>query len=151
MACCGNADPALEDHILALDPEHVSLNGRARCIGVRTPPQIMNFHGGIYPVHLAMQDFAGFLVEMGYPAERIREPATQSFSYSPYQSSDKLAGKVAWFYEQQATRVMLIGHSQGGMQVVKCCTSSTVSSTRASRCSIRSGTRCGSAPGSSIR
>ena len=112
-------DPALDDRILALDPEHVSEMDVRDALACGPTPQIMNFHGGIYPVHLAMEDFAGFLVEMGYPAERIREPATQSYSYSPYQSSDKLAGKVAWFYEQQATRVMLIGHSQGGMQVVK--------------------------------
>jgi hypothetical protein len=112
-------DPAVEERILALDPEHVSEDDVRSTLACGPTPQIMNVHGGIYPVHLAMQDFAGFLIDMGYPARRVREPGRGTYSYSPYQSSEKLAGKAAWFYEQQGTRVMLIGHSQGGMQVVK--------------------------------
>src|SRR5205823_3972326 len=38
---------------------------------------------------------------------------------SPYGSSDRLAGEIAWFYEHDGVRPIMIGHSQGGMQAVK--------------------------------
>src|SRR5208283_698329 len=33
--------------------------------------------------------------------------------------SEKLAGLIAWYYEKEGMRPMIIGHSQGGMQAVK--------------------------------
>jgi hypothetical protein len=111
--------PEVEKRILALDPERVSEQDVRNTLACGPTPRIMGLHGGIYPVHLAMLDFAGFLVDMGYPQPKIRHPKAESFSHSPYESSARLAGLAAWYYEQEGTRVMLIGHSQGGMQVVK--------------------------------
>ena len=108
----------LEDRILALDPEHVSAADVATLASGPTP-RILLLHGGIYPVHLAMESFGEFLVAMGYPEAKIRDPATGEWSYSPYDNSERLAGLVAWYYEHDAMRPMLIGHSQGGLHAVK--------------------------------
>jgi hypothetical protein len=112
-------DPATEDRILALDPERITADDVRNTLAAGPTPQIMNFHGGIYPVHLAMTNFAEFLIAMGYPEAKIRDPGDGSYSYSPYESSEEIAGIVAWYYERDGVRPMLIGHSQGGIQAVK--------------------------------
>ena len=108
----------LEDRILALDPEHVSA-ADVVTLAEGPTPRIFLLHGGVYPVHLAMESFGEFLVGMGYPEAKIRDPATGEWSYSPYDASERLAGLVAWSYEHDALRPMLIGHSQGGLHAVK--------------------------------
>ncbi len=108
----------LEDRILALDPEHLSA-ADVTTLASGPTPRIILLHGGIYPVHLAMESFGEFLVGMGYPESRIRDPATGEWSYSPYDNSERLAGLVAWSYEHDGLRPMLIGHSQGGLHAVK--------------------------------
>jgi pimeloyl-ACP methyl ester carboxylesterase len=112
-------DPSVEQRILALDPERVGADDVRNTLACGPTPHIMNIHGGIYPVHLAMTSFTAFLVEMGYPERKIRAPGEGNYSHSPYESSERLAGLAAWRYEQEATRVMLVGHSQGGMQTIK--------------------------------
>lgn len=112
-------DPADEEKILALDPERIT-GEDVRGVLSRVPaPYIMNIHGGIFPVHLAMESFSRFLIGMGYPRQAIRDPGDGSYSYSCYSSSEKLAGILAWHYEQEGMRPMIVGHSQGGMQAVK--------------------------------
>ena len=109
---------ALEDRILALDPERLSAADVATLAAGPTP-QILLLHGGVYGVQLVMESFGEFLVGMGYPEAKIREPVTGEWSYSPYDYSARLAGLVAWYYEHDALRPMLIGHSQGGLHAVK--------------------------------
>jgi hypothetical protein len=108
-----------EEKILALDPESVSEKDINDVLSHAPAPRIMNIHGGIYPVHLAMESFSKFLIFMGYPEEKIRNPADGSYSYSCYESSSKLAGLLAWYYEKEGMRPMIVGHSQGGIQTVK--------------------------------
>ena len=110
---------ALEDDILALDPEHVSDTNVRQTLALGPAPRIMSIHGGIYPVHLVMESFAEFLVRMGYPERAVRDPGTHDLTHSPYEEARVLAGEVAWYYEQEGVRPMLVGHSQGGMQAVK--------------------------------
>ena len=111
-------DRALEDRILALDPERISEED-VRTLAAGPTPQIMMLHGGIYPVHLVMVSFGRFLVGMGYPEAKIRNPGDRRWSHSPYENSAQLAGLVAWYYERDGLAPMLIGHSQGGIQAVK--------------------------------
>jgi hypothetical protein len=111
-------DPAIAERILSLDPEHLSADD-VRTLAAGPAPRIVLLHGGIYPVHLLMTSFGGFLTGMGYPEARIRDPADREWSYSPYEDSTKLAGMLAWQYEHDSMRPMMIGHSQGGMQAVK--------------------------------
>jgi hypothetical protein len=112
-------DPQIEERILALDPERVS-DGDVRTVLVAGPtPRIIGLHGGIYPVHLLMDSFGRFLVGMGYPDSRIRHPGHGQRSVSPYEDSEQIAGAIAWHYENEGMMPMLIGHSQGGIQLVK--------------------------------
>src|SRR6202030_3807302 len=75
--------------------------------------------GSVYPAFLAMTSFASFLDGMGYPDAKLRDPQDGAYSQSPYGSSDRLAGEIAWYYEHDGVRPLMIGHSQGGMQAVK--------------------------------
>ena len=111
-------DRSLEARILALDPERLS-DDDVRTLAQGPAPRIILLHGGIYPVHLLMESFGRFLTGMGYPEAQIRDPYNRDWSYSPYEDSVLLAGMVAWQYEHDGMRPMIIGHSQGGMQAVK--------------------------------
>ena len=112
-------DPAQEDRILALDPEHVSDDDVRNTLAHGPAPHILMIHGGIFPVHLAMASLGRFLAKMGYPEAKIRDPRDRSWSMSPYESSADGAGQVAWHYEHDGVRPMILGHSQGGIQAVK--------------------------------
>ena len=112
-------DRAAEDRILALDPAHVTEADLRGPLAHAPAPRIMLLHGGIYPVHLIMVSFGHFLVGMGYPEKAIRDPGNGEWSYSPYEESSVLTGILAWHYEHDGMRPMMIGHSQGGMQAVK--------------------------------
>ena len=112
-------DPELQQKILALDPENISEDDVKNVLSKAPAPHVLSIHGGIYPVHLCMISFAEFLIRMGYPEQAVRQPQNGSFSYSPYFDAKNIAGAVAWHYERDAMRPMLVGHSQGGMQVMK--------------------------------
>ncbi len=109
----------IEDKILALDPENIDEAGVREILARGPAPRIINIRGGVYPVYLAMESFSTFLIEMGYPESKIRNPADGSYSYSPYTNSAKIAGIIAWYYEKEGMKVMLVGHSGGGIQTVK--------------------------------
>lgn len=112
-------DPQIEERILALDPERVSDSDVRKVLVAGPTPRIVGLHGGIYPVHLLMDSFGRFLVGMGYPDSRIRHPGDGRRSVSPYENSEQIAGAIAWHYENEGLMPMLIGHSQGGIQLVK--------------------------------
>jgi hypothetical protein len=112
-------DRAVEDRILALDPLHISDDDVRNALAKGPTPRIFEVHGGVYPVHLLMQSFGEFLIGMGYPENRIRDVGDGAFSQSPYGDSERQAGAIAWYYEHEGVRPMLVGHSQGGIQVVK--------------------------------
>jgi hypothetical protein len=112
-------DRALEEQILALDPEHITDHDVRTTLAVGPTPRIILLHGSIYPASLIMTSFAGFLDGMGYPDSKLRDPQDGAYSQSPYGSSDRLAGEIAWYYEHDGVRPLIIGHSQGGMQAVK--------------------------------
>ncbi len=114
-----NLDPVLEGRILGLDPDRVSGKDVEEVLSRASAPRIINIHGGIYPVYLVMHSFSEFLIGMGYPESKISNPRDGSYSYSCYGSSRELAGYIAWFYERDGLRPMMVGHSQGGIQVVK--------------------------------
>jgi hypothetical protein len=111
-------DRATEDRVLAMNPESVSPDD-VKVLAAGPTPRIVLLHGGIYPVHMAMTSFGGFLTDMGYPEAKIRNPADGSWSHSPYENAVQQAGLLAWYYEHEGLRPMMIGHSQGGIQAVK--------------------------------
>lgn len=111
--------PELQQQILALDPDRVT-GAQVREVLARAPaPQIIAIHGGILPIKAGMNSLAEFLVAMGYPDSSLRNRATGDVAYGYYFDSDRLAGAVAWYTERDGLRPMLIGHSQGGIQVMR--------------------------------
>ena len=111
--------PELEDRILALAPEQVSAEDVAQLLSQAPAPRVMNIHGGVFPVHRRMISFSEFLVGMGYPRDRIRNAGDGTYTFSCYESSERVAGIAAWYYERDGLRPMIVGHSQGAMQAVK--------------------------------
>ncbi|HKW79928.1 MAG TPA: hypothetical protein VJQ49_02865 [Casimicrobiaceae bacterium] len=109
----------IEDRILALDPDRISDDDVRNTLAAGPTPRIVLVHGGVIGVYLVMESFGKFMVGMGYPESRIRDPHSGAWSQNPYGSSERLAGELAWHYEHDGLRPMLIGHSQGGMQTVK--------------------------------
>ncbi len=112
-------DHSVEEKILALNPGRVTDRDVREILSQAPAPRIINIHGGIYPVHLAMISFSNFLIGMGYPGDKIRSPGDGSYSFSCYDSSEKIAGAIAWYYEKEGILPMMVGHSQGGIQAVK--------------------------------
>ena len=113
----GAMDAISEDRILALDPEQISAT-EVRDVLSRAPaPRIVTLQGSL--AWITMQPFAEYLVAMGYPEERLRNPADGTLSYSSFTNSEKLAGTLAWYYENEGMMPMLIGHSQGGMLAIR--------------------------------
>lgn len=80
-------------------------------------PRVMAFHGSVPLVTMA--PFAEFLVSMGYPEAALRDPHDGSLTQSSFADGEAIAGAVAWHYERDAMRPMLVGHSQGGMMVMR--------------------------------
>ena len=80
-------------------------------------PHIVSLHGSV--PFVTMQPFAEFLIGMGYPEEALRDPYDGSLTQSSFADSEELAGTLAWYYERDGLRPMLVGHSQGGMMVMR--------------------------------
>ena len=110
-------DPALAARIRALDCTHVSAADVRDALSHAPAPRIVLLQGSV-PV-VTMAPFARFLVDMGYPANRLRNPRDGEFSYSSFIDSATLAGELAFDYEQSGMEPMLIGHSQGGMLAIR--------------------------------
>lgn len=80
-------------------------------------PRVLGLQGSV-PI-ITMEPFAEFLIGMGYPEASLRDPYDGSLTRSSYADSAALAGSLAWYYEHDAMRPMLVGHSQGGMMVMR--------------------------------
>lgn len=110
-------DPAVEARALALDPERLSARDVSETLSRVPAPRIIALQGSVPLVTMA--PFAEFLIAMGYPEERIRNPRDGALSYSSYVDARALAGALAWYDEHEGMMPMLIGHSQGGMIAIK--------------------------------
>jgi hypothetical protein len=110
-------DPAVEARLLALDAQAVSEHDVREVLAHVPAPRIIALHGSV-PI-MTMAPFAEFLIAMGYPAERLRNPRDGGLSYSSFGDSRQLAGAIAWHYEREGLMPLIIGHSQGGMLALK--------------------------------
>ena len=108
-----------EDRILALNPGRVTERDVREVLAGTRAPHMMNIHGGVRRVIPRMIRFSEFLMGMGYPGLSLTNLSDGTYSFSCYESAEKIAGMLAWYYERDGLRPMLMGHSQGGMQVVK--------------------------------
>jgi hypothetical protein len=110
-------EPAIAARVLALSPDHVSESDVRDALAHVDAPRIVLLEGSV--AFVSMQPFAEFLIAMGYPEERLRDPRDGSLSRTSFDDSERLAGELAWYYEREGMMPMLIGHSQGGMLVIR--------------------------------
>jgi len=110
-------DAATEDRILALAPDQISAADVRDVLSRAPAPRIVNLQGSLAPI--TMEPFAEYLIAMGYPEARLRNPLDASLSQSSFADSEVLAGTLAWYYETEGMMPMLVGHSQGGMLAIK--------------------------------
>ncbi|HVF65662.1 MAG TPA: hypothetical protein VNE58_16870 [Casimicrobiaceae bacterium] len=103
--------------LLALDCENLTVDDVRSTLADAEAPRIIALHGSV-PI-VDMGPFATFLEKMGYPREKLRLPGAASPSNASFVDSRRIAGYVAWLYEREGLMPMLIGHSQGGMIVIK--------------------------------
>jgi hypothetical protein len=105
------------DKILALNPKALSETDVTKVLSKFPAPRIVMLDGSLPMV--TMGSFAKFLIRMGYPEDRIRDPRNGSYSYSSYRDTREMAGMIAWYYEAEGMMPMVIGHSQGGMRAIE--------------------------------
>jgi len=110
-------DPVVVERLFAMDPDRVTGREVAEVLARVPAPRIVLLQGSFAPVTMA--PFAEFLVAMGYPPARIGDPRDGSYSASSFTDSRQIAGTLAWYYETEGVRPLLIGHSQGGMLAIR--------------------------------
>jgi hypothetical protein len=103
--------------LAALHCNDVSGNDVQAVLAHAPAPRIILIKGTL-PA-LTLDSLAHFLSGMGYPLARIADPGDGSLSHSGYDDSARLAGEVAWYVEHDGMPPMLIGHSRGGMVVIR--------------------------------
>lgn len=100
----------------SLDCNHVAASDLA-ADGQAYAPRVLALHGSVPLV--TMEPFAAFLEAMGYPAARLAHPASGARTLSSFVDVRRFAGAIAWHYERDRVMPVLVGHSQGGMVVIK--------------------------------
>jgi hypothetical protein len=110
-------DPAVAPRLPSLDCANVSAADVRDVLVHVAAPRIVLLDGSV-PI-VTMAPFARFLIAMGYPQARLRDPRTGELSSSSFTNSASLAGELAFDYERTGLAPMLIGHSQGGMLVIR--------------------------------
>lgn len=103
--------------VAALDCDRLSRTDIDTVLAHTQAPRIIAISGSFGLS--TMDPFARFLVAMGYPADRIHNPASESWSYSSAMASSTLAGMLAWHYERDGMMPLLIGYSGGGNLVMR--------------------------------
>jgi hypothetical protein len=103
--------------LAAIDCSQLTADDVSTTLSRVPAPRVIALQGSV-PI-VTMEPFAEFLEAMGYPAARLEQPGSAARSYSSFVDTRRLAGNLAWHYEQEGVMPMLIGHSQGGMIVIK--------------------------------
>ena len=91
-------DPAVVQRLLQLDPELSRPVTSPRSSRAVPAPRIILLQGSFAPV--TMEPFAQFLIAMGYPEDRIRNPRDGAYSSSSFGDSRQLAGTLAWYLRE---------------------------------------------------
>lgn len=110
-------DAATAQSLLALNAQSISRREVDEVLARVPAPRIILLHGSV--PFITMRPFAEFLIAMGYPEAALRNPRDGAYTTSSYADSRRLAGELAWYYEREGMMPLLIGHSQGGMIVIK--------------------------------
>jgi hypothetical protein len=128
LLCGAFAGASRADELPAVSAATVEQLGRLDCdrisaaqvhdvLALVPAPRIVLLQGSVAVV--TMEPFAQFLAAMGYPEQRLRNPADGRTTYDSFADSATLAGELAFDYEETGLEPMLIGHSQGGMLAIR--------------------------------
>jgi len=79
-------------------------------------PRIVLLQGSLGIVTMA--PFGEFLAAMGYPASALSDPRTGEMTTDSDLDGPTLAGMLAWQYERDGVRPLIVGHSKGGGVVI---------------------------------
>jgi hypothetical protein len=110
--------PETRAGLLALDPDRVSDRQVQELLSQAPVPRVLLFKGSL---GADMESFGAFLKQMGYPAHRLRNPATGGYSYSLSWSGcrcdecDALAAGLPAQARRDGVAPMLVAHSGGGV------------------------------------
>src|SRR5688572_4023504 len=110
-----DADAALR--LRSLDCGNVSARNVAETLAHFPAPRVVALQGSV-PI-VTMAPLLAFFAAMGYPQARLVQSGPDPRSCSSFVDARRIAGELAWHYERDALMPVLIGHSQGGMVVVK--------------------------------
>ena len=110
-------EPDVARRLAEVDCSRVTAADVGSTLAHTPAPRVIAIQGSV-PI-VTMEPFVAFLEAMGYPGAQLQQPASATRSYSSFVDSRRLAGHLAWHYEQDGLMPMLIGHSQGGMIVIK--------------------------------
>lgn len=100
-----------------IDCDHVTAHGVREVLSPKRAPRIIALQGSV--AFVTMEPFAEFLEAMGYPSERLGSGPDRARTRSSFIDSIRLVGEIAWYYERDGVMPVLVGHSQGGMLVIK--------------------------------
>ncbi len=103
--------------VAQLDCRNLSAQDVAEVLATAPAPRVLALQGSVPLV--TMEPFAAFLESMGYPPSRLRHPPDGRRSLSSFVDARRFAGEIAWHYERDGVMPILVGHSQGGMVVIK--------------------------------
>ncbi len=98
-----------------LDCERVDTKTAASLPADRAP-RIVLLQGSLGIVTMA--PFGEFLEGMGYPAAALVDPRTGEMTTDSDLDGRTLAGVLAWQYERDGVRPLIVGHSKGGGVVI---------------------------------
>ena len=79
-------------------------------------PRVVLLQGSLGIVTMA--PFGEFLRDMGYPAAALTDPRTGEMTTDSDLDGRTLAGMLAWQYERDGVRPVIVGHSKGGGVVI---------------------------------
>jgi hypothetical protein len=117
LAACADLAHAGRGDVREIDCDRLDARAAREILSQAPAPRIILIQGSL--PWITMEPVARFLAAMGYPADRLRDPRDGATSRSAYGDSERLAGEVAWYYEHDGMAPMLIGHSRGGMLVIR--------------------------------
>jgi hypothetical protein len=117
LAAWSLAAAASPPPVETLDCRNVTADQVAKVLAAAPAPRILALQGSV-PI-VTMVPFADFLAAMGYPQERLTHPTSGARSLASFVDARRLAGEIAWHYERDGMMPMLVGHSQGGMAIIK--------------------------------
>ncbi len=110
-------DRDLAKRILALDPDNISAADIKNTLSKGPAPWILPISPA-FPGPVVFKDLFKFLVDMGYPAGRFGDPRDGGNSVSFLESSESIAGMLAWAYERDGMAPMMVGWSAGAIMTI---------------------------------